>query len=250
MNKDYTISETFTLPSHGLVYDVQFDPHITLRSMTTAEEMKRLSYSDTPYKLMSEIIEDCIIEDLPIHVYDMCLGDYQFLLHKIRIVTYGPDYKMKLTCPVCGETNDTTINLEDLEVKEIDKDFREEMFIELPVSKHKIRLRLQTPRDLDTIKLMKEEKKKKTKEIAIDYGLLYTITSFIDTVNGSKLNPIEAEQFALKLPMRDVNYIISKGDEFSRKVGLDNNTIAKCGSCGCDIPTFFRITSEFFGPTN
>lgn len=32
---DYTISETYTLPSKGLVYDTPFDPHIKLRSMTT-----------------------------------------------------------------------------------------------------------------------------------------------------------------------------------------------------------------------
>ena len=57
-----TIFESFTLPSKGLIYNKEIDPHVTLRSMTTMEEMKRLSPSDTPYKVMSDIIEACMQE--------------------------------------------------------------------------------------------------------------------------------------------------------------------------------------------
>ena len=32
-----TIAETFVLPSKGKLYGTEFDPHITLRSMTVAE---------------------------------------------------------------------------------------------------------------------------------------------------------------------------------------------------------------------
>jgi wobble nucleotide-excising tRNase len=45
----------------------------------------------------------------------MALGDYEFLLHKLRIVTYGPEYKMALTCPYCGKEFETTADLEQLE---------------------------------------------------------------------------------------------------------------------------------------
>ena len=58
--KEVSIKETFTLPSKGLVYDEKINPNITLRSMTTMEEMKRLSPSDLEYKTISEIIDDCI----------------------------------------------------------------------------------------------------------------------------------------------------------------------------------------------
>ena len=48
--KDYTISESFTLPSKGLIYDKKFDPIITLHSMQTRHEMMRLSPGEYPYK--------------------------------------------------------------------------------------------------------------------------------------------------------------------------------------------------------
>ena len=55
-----TIQEDFSLPSKGLMYTTKFDPHIKLRSMTVADEMKRLQATERPYKVMTEIIDDCL----------------------------------------------------------------------------------------------------------------------------------------------------------------------------------------------
>ena len=76
---DYTIAQDFVLPSKGLIYNQSVNPNVKIRSMTTAEEMKRLAYTETPYKLMSEIIDDCLVTKPGISAYDMCLGDYQFI---------------------------------------------------------------------------------------------------------------------------------------------------------------------------
>lgn len=43
---DYIISEEYTLPSHGKIYSKPVKEVVKLRSMTTNEEMKRLSPSD------------------------------------------------------------------------------------------------------------------------------------------------------------------------------------------------------------
>lgn len=245
----FNLYESCTLPSKGLIYDKPFDPRVTLRSMTTAEEMKRLSYTETPYKAMSNIIEDCLKEKLPISVYDLCLGDYQYLLNQLRIVTYGTEYKLTVTCPNCGQTTQAKADLSTLKVIEADHDFRDEMYVTLPKTGKRIKLRIQTPRLLDEINLRKEEKKKKTKNTSSEYGLVYTLTSLIETVDGKTLNPIDMETFVRSLPMRDVNFILTEGDKFNRKVGLDTEIMATCGQCGYDILTFFRIGPEFFGPT-
>lgn len=158
-----TIFESFTLPSKGMVYSKEINPHVTLRSMTTLEEMKRLSPTDTPYKAMSEIIEACMKEKPGISVYDMCLGDYQFLLHKLRIVTYGPEYKMSIRCGKCGETSESIADLETIEVTEWTPEIVEKMVVTLPKTQHLVELRFQTPRDLDFIEYKAKEMKKKTK---------------------------------------------------------------------------------------
>ena len=111
--QDYTIGENYTLPSLGKVYNVPVNPEIKIRSMTTEEEMKRVVSVDQPYKNMSEIIDDCLLESPGISAYDMCIGDYQFLLHKLRVVTYGPEYQVVNTCTYCGHENEDVINLDE-----------------------------------------------------------------------------------------------------------------------------------------
>lgn len=249
MAKESTIVESFTLPSKGLIYDTPIDPNVSLRSMTVMEEMRRLAPSETPYKIMSDIIEDCMQEKPKIHIYDMCLGDYQYLLHKLRIVTYGPEYKMTISCPNCGEIVESTANLDSIEVFEYDDTYSDLAKLTLPVSNKIVEMKYQTPRDLDDIARKKKEMQRKTK-LNVEYGLLFTTMSLIKSVDGRVLNPIQLEDFVKKLSMKDVTAIISRAEELNRKVGLDTRVITKCNQCGYEMVSTFRITSEFFGPTN
>lgn len=248
-NSNYTISESYTLPSKGLIYDKPIDPNFTIRSMTTAEEMKRLSPTETPYKVMSEIIEDCLTKKLEIPVYDLCLGDYQFLLHKLRVVTYGSDYKMQIQCPNCGEYTVSNTNLDSLSVTEYDDSIHELTTIVLPQTQKKVELKIQTPRQIEEIALRTKEIKKKMKDLTYDPSILVTIQLMIKTVDGQTLNPVALETFVRKLPMKDANVLLQVAKKLNGKVGLDTDIVAKCGSCGYDVVTTFRFTSEFFGPT-
>lgn len=249
MTQNYTIAESYVLPSRGLIYDEPVKAEVKIRSMTTEEEMRRLAPSDTPYKVMCDIIEDCLLEKPGISVYDMCLGDYQFLLHKLRVVTYGPEYKMMVQCPNCGESFETKISLDDLQEIEYDEKLNELKRIFLPQSKKEVKIRFQTPRSLDDIAVRTKEMKRKIKTLGYDPGLVLTLESLIDTVDNQKLQPIALETFIRKLPMRDVNLIIQTADKLNRGVGLDSAVEVQCGSCGYNAVTTFRITPEFFGPS-
>lgn len=249
MSSNYTICESFTLPSKGLMYKRAFDPKFTLRSMTTAEEMKRLAPSESPYKVMCEIIEDCLTEKLKVPVYDLCLGDYQYMLHKLRIVTYGSDYKIAVRCPVCGCIEEINYNLDEMEVFEYTDDIQNLLKIHLPQTKKDIELRLQTPRILDDINSRKKELLKKSNNVLYDPSFMLTLTSLIKTVDGEELNPAALENFITHLPMRDANILIQTADQLNRKVGLNTNITCTCNQCHHDIKTTFRITSEFFGPS-
>lgn len=246
---DSTIWEDFELPSKGMVYAKPIKSRVSLRSMTTAEEMRRLSRTDTPYKVMSDIIEDCMKEKPEIHVYDMCLGDYQFLLHKLRIVTYGPDYKMEVTCPECGSVTESIGDLESLAVNEWSNDYINDMLITLPKSGKQIELKFQTPKDLDRISYQAREMRKRTK-VNIEYEILFTLMSLIKKVDGKELNSLEMEEVCRKLPLQDVNYLYEHSKELVGKVGLDTSLTVKCSNCGHELVTSFRLTPEFFGPSN
>ena len=248
---DYTIVNEFTLPSKGLIYRRQINPQIKLRSMTTAEEMKRLNHSDRPYKLMAEVITDCMVDNQGINAYDLCIPDYQFLLHKLRIVTYGPEYKSASRCPYCGTDNNHTINLDtDLKLMPFDHEiFDKYSEITLPQSKKNIKLRVQSPRILDEISTRSKEIRKSYPDYVGDPAFLLTLQYLTETVDGNSYDEIQLDPFFRKLPMMDTNYIIKSAQKLNNSFGLDSTIQHTCSFCGLDYNSSFRISSEFFGPS-
>lgn len=245
--QDYVIAEEYTLPSKGLVYSKQVDPVIKIRSMTTNEEMKRLGHSKLPYKMISEIIDDCLIKKPGISAYDMCVADYQFLLHKMRIVTYGKDYPINTVCPVCGNLNKSDIDLESLELITYSDELEKYLNIVLPVKKNRVKLRLQTPRMLDEIKVKSQELLKKSPDYKGEPAVLFTLMSIIESIDGEVYNDFNLEEFIRKLPMRDTNYIIKSIDKVF--FGLNTKVECICDNCAAVYETNLPITGEFFGPS-
>lgn len=243
-----TIQEEYSLPSKGLLYGNPFDPVVKLRSMTVAEEMKRLTATENPYKVMSEIIEDCLLTKLPISVYDLCLGDYQYLLHKLRVVTYGPDYKISVGCPFCGEYFETVINLDELKVNYYSEDLLKELSIKLPVTNKTVDLKFQTPRDLDNIERKKKEMKKQFPEMKEDPTLLLNLESMIRSIDGQPVNPATIQNTIKKMPLKDSSLILQRMEKLNDKVGVEVNVVVTCPNCNHDVNTMFRFTSEFFRP--
>lgn len=247
----YTIAEGYELPSGGAIYDKRVDPHVELRSMTARDEMKRTNPSTTPFKVLADIIENCIIGEKPaVHVYDMALGDYEFLLYKLRIITYGPDYKMVVQCPSCGERVETIANLDNLKNIEFDTEaFEVARCFTLPVSGKLISLKFQTPRMIDEHESKVREIKRRVKEAEIDFDQFVTLKQIIDTVDGTKFSENDLENFINKLPARDMMFIFKKLDALNNCIGVDNNMVVECTACGEDILTYFRLGPEFFRPT-
>lgn len=247
---NFTIANEYTLPSQGKVYDKEINSTFKLRSMTTVEEMKRLNHSDKPNKNIAEIIDDCLLEPIGISAYDLCLPDFQYMLHKLRIVTYGPNYKLTSNCPWCSTTNNNIVNLDDLTLKEFNEEaFAKYIEFELPSTKRQIRLRMQTPRILDNIACRVKDVRKKNPEFEGDPAFLFTLEELIDTVDGRIPEKFKIGEFVKKLPMMDTNLILKSGEKLNDLFGLDKSLEHTCSVCGLDYKGNFRATTEFFGPS-
>ena len=247
---DYTIMEGYELPSKGKIYTESVNPHIELRSMTARDEMKRLSPSSTPLKTLADIIEGCCIEKPTIHIYDMSLGDYEFLLHKLRIVTYGEDYKVSLRCPECGEVIETVAKLGQLEVKEFDEDIvRNLQTFTLPKSNRIVTLNFLSPRMVEEMEVKVKDMKRRYKNATIDFETLVRLLTNIDLIDGEKKSETELENIVTNLPALDLQKILNNIDKLNQQIGLDNILYLTCPKCGEEVTTFFRFGPEFFRPT-
>lgn len=245
----FTISEYVDLPSKGLIYgEKKVAPEVHLSSMTTRHEMQRLSPSKSQFRVLCDILDDCIIGDLGIPSYDLFSGDYQFLMFKLRIATYGPEITLMDFCPHCGETSELKIDLDSLEViSDIDA-FDKYRNLTLPKSGKDITLNYQTPRMLDIMNRKVESFKERTKGSQPDQTLAFLICEMIDTIDGKVYGDAEKEEWVRNLPMLDVQTISAYTTKMDEAIGVDTNLKVQCDACGRTHDSQLRIGPEFFRP--
>lgn len=242
------IVENLCLPSKGLVYEEEVNPDIELSSMKTKHEMMRLSATEESQKIMAQIIDDCLVSDMGISSYDLCLGDFQYLLYKLRVVTFGPEYEMQCRCPYCGFENVVTLNIDELPVKEYSEDIADLLELDLPMSGNHIRLTMQTPRMLDRINTRVKEHNKRRRNTSENATVLYSIMSIIEKIDDEEPDGLKLEQWVRDLPMADTNAILYRIDEINNSMGIDVDSLETCSVCGSTFMTPFRVNSTFFRP--
>lgn len=247
----HTVEESFELPSGGLIYERPIDPHIKLRSMTAQDEMLRLAPSEDTYRVLCDLIDRCILGDKPaISTYDMCLGDYTYLLHALRIVTYGVSYPLSTTCIFCGEPFSTVAKLDQLTVRTWKDEIKELSTVVLPSNGHTVELAYQTPRMLDDIKRRVKQIKRQAPDTVEDAEeMIQKIVFAVKTINGKKVNPVEFEAKVRHMKMADVNTLLQTIDLMSESLGPVKLFTCECPSCHNTTVSLFRYSSEFFRPS-
>lgn len=243
---EYELYIDCTLPSLGKVYSQPVDPNIRLRAMTTADEMKRLNVSTRPYKGLCECIDACIVSGGGISVYDMCLADFQYLMYQLHCVTYGNVTKVETECPFCGSKQKGEVDLAQFPVASYTEDLAELIECTLPVTGHKIRIRMNTPRLADDIVVAARDKKKSK---GIDDSYMLQIMALIDTVDGEKLDYVKLSTLVQSLHMRDTTKILNTAEKLDKAIGMDTKLAIECDTCGVEYESIFRPTQEFFRPT-
>ena len=250
MSDNARIAEVYTLPSRGLIYEEEVNPEIILSSMKTKHEMLRLSATDESQKIMSQIIDDCIESDMGISSYDLCLGDFQYLMFKLRVVTFGPEYELRGKCPFCGFEQKFDVNLDDLEIREYDDSLAELLEVSLPVTGQKVKLTLQTPRMLDRINTRVREYRRRHKDSDENPTLMYTIISSIEELDDEVPNAFMLEDWVRELPLADTTTLMNRIDRINGFMGVDLSIEENCKICNTAYQVPFRINETFFRPNS
>jgi len=244
---NFLISETYKLPSLGKIYNVDVPEDVEIRSMNIDEEIMRLGNNGT-WKSLCNLLDGCIVTRLPISTYDMCTADFTFLWHRLRVVTYGGAYPIDCVCPYCNTPNQFNIDLMKLPVVYYDADCEKYRNFELPISKKRVTINIQTPHMLDAIETRVRQQREKTGNSS---NLLVSLLLAIDTVDGKKLeNQSEKELFLRNLDMKDINKIIVACDKINNAFGLGVKIEAECENCKQTFTTMFQQGKEFFRPEN
>lgn len=236
-------TETHKLPSLGLLNKIGSD--IVLRNMTTNEEKVLLgSTSDA----LDSVMNACIVEPAGLKVNDLISPDKHFILIKLRVLSFGPEYFVKHKCPHCGKVSEYKIDLDKLEVHYLDSNFKEPYdVITLPVSKQSVELKLPRMSELNEADKKARQFHKKFPEAQGDIAYIYRLMANIYSIDGnSELTSIELQKFVEGLHSRDTAYLKHRMGKI--KIGIDTAIYEECtnGSCGEDVKFELPINGEFF----
>lgn len=244
-----TVQETYQLPSLGKLYGEDFPSEVTIRSMTTFEEKMRLGNQGF-YKTMVNILDAVVTSPENFDTTQMTLFDFYFLMYKMREVSYGPIYKVSVTCPHCHKQVICKVNLDDLKVEYM-KDDQKDPFTIGPLPRSGDTLMC---RHLRVSDVMKNDRKAKDilrehPDYIGDPKYILDKASQIVSVNGETLMQPEAQLYVEKMDALDSAYFDQAYNHKTNGIGLDMTCTETCENCGESIKFDLPFNSEFFRPT-
>ena len=243
-------TEEVTLPSKGILYSKDSSlksGKIEMKYMTAREEdiltNQNLIENGT---VIDKLLQSLIVT--PIDYGDLLIGDKNAVLIAARILGYGSDYTFNFRDPSTGEEEEVTVDLTELDDKELDeslmKNGKNEFEFQLPHSKIPITFKMLTHGDEE--KITKELKGLKKINKFTSAELTTRLKHMILSVNGDYEKKTIREFVDNALLARDSkslrNYLAEIMPDIDLKVDLDFSSGATAE--GVSIP----LGLNFFWP--
>lgn len=244
-------SETYTLPSKGLLYEDgdNIPASLTLRRMTTKEDKIRLR-NQSEERNKRDLLKACIKED--IDVGKLKLVDANYLLFKLRIISLLNDtYKVPCICPNCRSQFIHEIQLSDVPVKYMNKTNLKNLKVELPISHMKIELKY--PSINDMIKAGDDYSawlKQFPNEDADSKLYSMSTAIYINKVNDSHVMTEEKDAILDNMDIIDGRVLMLAINNLDNIYGFETDLKTICPNCKSEVSHGLPITSELFSPSN
>lgn len=255
-------SKPIDLPSEGHFYPEDHplaDGTIEIRHMTAADE-DILTDEQLIQKgeAIDKLLENVIVEE-GVELDDVLNGDVGGIMLATRILAYGPEYHFEVECPVCGEQNQKSADLTEIQNKDIPFEEFEanqtEFEITLPVTGSHVTFSLLTRGDvsrinneLDRVKRNAGKKRRGKKEAGTQTATNMTtrLRHIINTVDGSD-NMKEIRDFVDEMPARDSLALRREVSRINPDLDLEHEFI--CDFCGHSEFMNIPLDETFFFPT-
>jgi hypothetical protein len=243
--------ELIPLPSRGLLYkSVTDDPDILngcikLLPMTLKEEeiLSTQKFIKTGSSLRM-VLQSCIASD--IDAKDILVFDNNYLLFRLRQISYGDEYTFKIKCnnDYCGKEFEHTIKISELKFNTLPDDVVEPIEVKLPRSKYTVKLIY--PRLVHSEEIFMRdagrEKKSDDRNLTQLDNLIVTTISILDP-SGKEVPPRDWEDFYESLVGVDRATLT---DSIKLDTGVDTLKDVNCPYCGKSYDGTIPIGAEFF----
>lgn len=238
------------LPSRGKVYPPESPLHmaesVAIRPMTAREEDILTSTALMKSgKVITTLLRSCLVSK-GIDVDAMLEGDRNAVLVALRITGYGPEYKVQVTCPACGETVPFEFNLLTLPIKPLEVDpiepGKNAFSCRLP-SGRDVRFHLPTGHDEREIsQVLSRTKKVGGQETPVTTRLFQLVESIAGESDRGRLATMVRD-----LPARDARFLRQTMNDMVP--GIEMRQTFSCSHCSEETEVEVPLGAEFFWPS-
>lgn len=242
------------LPSKGILNPEIPGGKIIQRCMMLSDQQFISGSKINEDEILQILVKRCIVSPKDLDVGLLTPADTLFLLFKLRVLSYGSNYRISRRCPECNERVEMTLDLSDLKVETLDKGYEKNLTVTLPHSGDTVTTKILT--NNDSKELNDEIKKSKARSNGEDTMSLYLdLASKIKEVKLKNpkegqdkvlTNHVDILKYVQELTNRDALIIDSTLDNIS--YGIVPVLNSKCPNCGNDVDVPVRLDSEFFRP--
>lgn len=239
-------SETIDLPSKGVFYP-EGSPlrsgQIEIKYMTAKEEDILTSTNLIQKGIVLDRLMDSLIVTKGVKSSDLLIGDLNAVMIAARILGYGKDYEVNLTCPSCGNDVEQSVNLSELDMENQPTDGSSDTFtFILPISNASVTVKLLTRSD--ELSIEKEIKALKKVNSDVDTEATTRLKYMITAINGDTTKSV-IWSFVDNMLVKDARYLREQYRTIVPDVNF--NIQVEC-SCGSSKTARLPIGSNFFWP--
>jgi len=201
---------------------------VEVRPFTFEDEkiLRSIKKASDGGRIINTLISRCT-KDLDFN--ELSLVDKNFILFKLRELSYGSDYKIEAECGGCGTSNELTVELDKLPVTYASLDSRNDTKLMLPDSEVEIDYIMPTAND--------------EKFINNTEHLMDNLWRFVRSIGGHTERMI-IQGFISKTTGKDVTVL--RNAIFNNSYGLQTKVNFVCNSCGSDSVIDLPINESFF----
>lgn len=241
-------TEVIDLPSKGVFYP-EGSPlrsgQIELKYMTAKEEDILTSTNLIQKGIVLDKLMDSLIVTKGVKSSDLLIGDLNAVMVASRILGYGKDYDVLMTCSKCGEKIQETVDLTTLKTEnEPTEDTPKQITLVLPISKAEVVLKLLTRND--ELLMDKETKALKKANGDMESDSTSRLRSMIVSVNGDTSKG-KIWSFVENLLVKDTRYLREQYRSLIPDINF--NITLDCSSCNAEsVSMRLPIGVNFFWP--
>lgn len=254
MSNQSNFTQELILPSRGLFNPEIPEGKLIQRCMMVADQKFLSGSNQSASSSIHQILQRTITDPADFDVAKLTLPDTLYLLFKLRVLSYGNEYKFRTRCPECGNKIDITIDLSELPVEIIEDNYAESLVAELPHRGDTVYTRLLTNEDIEEVN--REMKRRKRRNASDDSEYVLRIARSIEKIKLKEPNKdgkkeltgfFDIERYINNLTDLDASAILSARD--SVRYGITPIVEQVCPECREYIDVSLQFSGDFFRPT-